>query len=257
MTITVTPTAQPSNVPPRVQLNVSASAGETSTTVTRINPDGTVTTVRTLDGGPLALSGGAGLLFDYEMSFGAGVSYSSTQSPATISAQVTVDVASAWLIHPGVPDLSLPVTVGSITDRTRAVQRAVLQPIGREFPWTATDGQRKAAQFSLTVYTADEDGRASLYSLLEDTNVLMLNVPAGKGWGITAEYVSVGEVTEARPFRLMGLSDRMITLPMVVVDRPAGGTASERVWNDVTGAYATWNAVTAAYASWNAVLAGP
>ncbi|NUR28511.1 MAG: hypothetical protein HOV83_22175, partial [Catenulispora sp.] len=81
MTVTVAPTVELSNVPPRVRLDVSASAGETSTTVVRNDPDNVQRPVRTSDGAPLTLSGGVGLLYDYEVPYATVVTYTTLESP--------------------------------------------------------------------------------------------------------------------------------------------------------------------------------
>jgi hypothetical protein len=238
-------------------LDVSASAGETTTTVNRLNPDGTTVPVRTNDGNPLPLSSGIGLLYDYEMPFGQLVSYTSVESPTTISASVSVTPSSAWLIHPGIPSLSVPIRIGEMSERKRPVQRAVLYPMSRLYAWTATDGQRKAAEYTLTLYTPDDVTRANFNALIDDAGVLLLNVPAGNAWGVGAEYVSVGDTVEQRPVKILAVSDRMFQLPIVVVDRPSGGSQSQRAWTDVVAAYGTWADVKTHYATWSSVNAGP
>ena len=154
-TIAVVATVEASNVPPRVRLNVTdtGTPALASTTITRLNPDGTTTPVRTLDGNPLTLTTGTGLLYDYEMPYGAAVSYSSLETPAASSAQVTVNVSSVWLVHPGVPSLSRPITVSKFGDRTSKVQRGVFHPMGRATPVVVTDGVRGSAEYELTVVT--------------------------------------------------------------------------------------------------------
>jgi hypothetical protein len=257
MTVTVTPTVELSNVPPRVRLNVSASAGETSTVVTRLDPDGVTRTVRTTDGADLPISGGTALVYDYEMPYGQTVNYSSEESPATVSADVTVDEDQVWLVHPGVPDRSLPITVQALDARQRKVQRGVYYPLGGKYAIVHTDGQRKSSEYTLSLYTATDDDRAALDELFDDAGVLLLNIPAGKGWGISWEYVAVGDVTESRPFRVASLPDRIWSLPVVVVDQPVGGTQSQRTWTDVVADYSTWSQVKAHYPTWAALLAGP
>lgn len=257
MTVTVTPTVELSNVPPRIRLNITASAGETSTTVTRLDPDGRTVSVRTADGAPQPITGTTALLYDYEMQYGAAVSYSSLQSPATVSAQVTVDETRVWLIHPGVPDLSQPLTVAELSERKRPVQQGVYRPMGRRYAVVQTDGQRKAPEFTLSVYTATDADRASIEDLLDDAGTLLLNVPVGKGWGIGADYVAVGDSTEFRYGRFLGYADRRWDLPLVVVSRPVGGTQSQRTYTDVLATYTTYTQVQAAYSSYLNLLAGP
>lgn len=257
MTVTVTPTVELSNVPPRIRLDVSASAGETSATVTRLDPDGRTVPVRSSDGAPLPISGTTALLYDYEMQYGAAVSYSSLQSPATVSAQVAVGESRVWLIHPGVPELSQPLTVAELSERKRPVQQGVYRPMGRRYAVVQTDGQRKAPEFTLSIYTATGAERDAVEDLLEDAGTLLLNVPAGKGWGIGADYVAVGDSTESRYGRFLGYSDRRWDLPLVVVGRPFGGTQSQRTYVDVLATYTSYTQVQAAYSSYFSLLAGP
>jgi hypothetical protein len=213
--------------------------------------------VRTATGGPLPLSGGVALVYDPEMPLGQPVTYSSTESPAVVSAAVTVDSLRAWLVHPGLPELSQPIFVSELSARKQAVQRGVFQPLGRRSPVVQTDGARKTPEYQLDVLTRTVDERAALDALLWDAGVLLLNVPAGKGWGVTSEYVSVGDVTESRVERYLGHAERVWSLPCTVVDRPLGGSQAERTWADVIVDNATWADVLGKYPTWLDLLAGP
>jgi len=256
--VTVTATPEPGNVPPRVRLNITdtGTPAVTAVTPTRLNPDGSTVPVRTYDGNPLTLTSGTGLLYDYEMPYGAPVSYSTIESPTLSSAQVAVGVADVWLVHPGVPALSQPIRVIAINERVRKAQRGVHFPMGRRGPVVQTDGQRKSAAYTLTIRTNTDSARAAIDNLLDDASVLLLNVPATKGWGVTAEYVSVGDSTEAR-FAPYGSEQRRTwDLPVLVVDRPVGGSQAQRTLLDLLD-YPTLNSLAAAYSTLNALLAGP
>ena len=258
MTITVTPSLEPTNSPPRVRLDVSASAGETSTTVTRQNPDGSIIPVRTQDGGPLALSAGTGLIYDYELPYSASVTYSSQESPSTVSSAVTLSVSSTWLVHPGVPALSMPVTLrpGTLQEETYGVARSVLFPMGRVNPIIVNDGTRKGGQSSLTVTTQSLDELSSLRALIADAGVLLLNIPADQSVGFDTCYISIGDVKFARWTDVVIDSYRDVVLPFYVVDRPAGGTTAQRTYADLT-VYATYADLARAYPTYANVLAGP
>jgi hypothetical protein len=262
-TVTVTPTVDAVNEPPRVRLDVvdSGSPNLFATTVVRYDPDGRWRPVRTYDGGPLALAGAGatrtGLIFDYEAPIGSPVTYSTSESPTVLSAQVTVNVDQAWLIHPGIPELSCPIVVAGVSERTRRVQRGVFYPMGRRFPVVQTDGRRKAAEYTLKLYSGDDVARRQIEDLIEDAGVLLLNVPTSKSWGIGTEYIAAGDSTEERAVTFLGESTRFWGLSVAVVDRPAGGTQSERTYDDVNAAYATYDALDAAYSSYTALLAGP
>jgi len=266
-TITVTATVENSTGsldPPRVRLNVTdtgTSPALFAATVTRLDPDGRVVPVRTNDGNPLVLTTSGttrvGLLYDYEMPYGAPVTYSTMETPTSSSAAVTVAESKAWLVHPGVPELSRPVTVASVSERTRRAQRGVFYPMGRETPVVQTDGARKAAEYTLGLLTQTDTERRDLGALLSDAGVLLFNVPASKPWGIGAEYVSIGDVTESRVTPFIGEPTRRFELPLTVVDRPAGGSQSERTYIDVLAQFSSYAALRNAYNSYTSLLAGP
>jgi len=259
MTVTVTPTVEPANDPPRIRLNVAASAGETAATVLRLDPDGRQREVRTFDGNPLVISGGVALVYDYEAPLGSAVSYSTVQSPATVSAQVTLREAEdrVWLVHVGVPELSMPIRVASLGNRTRRVTQSVLRPSGSEFPVVQTDGARKAPEGVIEVRTDSLAEMARLEALTWDSGVLLLNVPVALGWGVSTCYIAVGDIEESRMVEYAAEPGRYFNFPYLVVDRPAGGSQSDRTWADVVADNATWASVTAKYSSWLDLLAGP
>jgi hypothetical protein len=261
-TVSVVPTVDAASTPPRVQLAVTDTGTPNlfTTTVTRLNPDGSTSVVRTPDGNPLALvTSGAnrvGSMYDYEAPYGAAVSYSTQESPGTVSAEVTVPASKAWLVHPSVPSISTQITIASLSERQSKVQRGVYYPMGRRSPVVQSDGQRKAAEYTLGVYTATDTDRAAIVGLLEDAAVLLLNVPADLGWGIGAEYIAIGDVTETRPVPFLGNPDRIFSLPVTVVDAPVGGTTAARTYSDLLN-FSTYAALNAAYPTYAALLAGP
>lgn len=259
MAITVTPTVDAANTPPRVRLDVSASAGETSTTVIRNNADGTTAPVRTTDGNPLPLSAGAALIYDYEPAYGTAVSFSSLESPGTVSAQVTVPASSVWLIHPGVPAASVPVTLrrGSLVGATYAVKRGVFEPMGRKNSVVFTDGARHSAADQIVVGCSSFDQFDALMAVLGDASTLLLNIPADRGWRFPTCYVDFGDAKVSSPTGLVVDTYADVTLPFTVADRPVGGSQSQRTWADVVASNATWAAVVAKYPTWADVLAGP
>jgi hypothetical protein len=301
MTVTVVPTVEADNVPPRVRLDVSGTS-EIATTVMRLNPDGTRTPVRTPDGNalplpgvvtvvdfgdatassdvvtfnsdgtasaaiadngdgtaPEAVTGGGGLLYDYEAPFGALVSYTTLESPDTVSAEVVVPADQVWLIHPGVPALSMPVSLrpGTLQDAAFAARQGVFYVMGRANPVVVTDGARKGAASQLVVTTQSLDELSSLLALLSDAGALFFNPPADMNVGFGPAYIAVGDVKLSRWTDVQIDANRDVTLPFTVVDRPAGGTQSERTWADVIAECATWGDVMAKFPTWLDVLAGP
>lgn len=257
-TVTVTATPEPNNVPPRIRLNIS-SADASSTTLTRLNPDGRTVNVRTQDGGPLPITSGTALIYDYEAPFGQAVQYSSVESPGTTSANVTLDVSSIWLVHCGVPDLSMPIELrsGSLQDESYTVQRGVFRPMGRDTPVIVTDGYRKSMESSLIVATDTGSEAAALQAILADTTVLFLNIPPSFGYMVDSMYISVADARFSRTSQIGSDPWRDVELPFSEVARPAGGTQAQRTYADVLVDNATYATLLNKYSTYAKLLAGP
>lgn len=265
-TVTVVATVEASNVPPRVRLNVTdtgTSPAILATTVTRLNPDGRIVQVRTFDGNPLILttsgSNRTGVLYDYEMPYGAPVSYSTVETPGSSSASVTVTASSVWLVHPGIPALSMPVELvaGSLESETLSVNQGVFRPMGRTNPVIVTDGTRQGGESSITVETDTLPELAALKSMLQDAGTLLLNAPAQLGLGIDTNYIAVGDVTIRRPSDVGTSRLRHVVLPFNVVDMPVGGSQATRTYTDVLAQNVSYAAIRTKYATYSALLAGP
>ena len=263
-TVTVAPTVEPSTGPgdpPRVRLDVTdtGTPAITSVTVVRRGPGGRDVPVRTTDGGPLTLvtsgSNRVGTVYDYELEYQVPVTYSTVQTPAN-TATVTLDEAQAWLIHLGVPALSRPISISAITGRAKSLPRAVHAPMGSKFRIVHSAGQRQASEYTLTVKTRSDADREALDALFEDGSTLLLNVPAGKGWGFTTEYVAIGDLNEDRPVPYGREPLRLWPLPLLVVERPIGGTKTERTYVDLLQ-FASYEELDAAYDSYLAIASGP
>lgn len=258
--ITVTATVEASNVPPRVRLNVAdtGSPAFSTTTVTRLNPDGTTTNVRTPLGGAMPLTSGSALLYDYETPYGQAVSYSSLDTPANVTTQVTLDSSVIRLIHPGAPTLSQPLDLlpGSLMEESYTGQQAVFWPMGRSTPVVINDGARKSARSTIVTLTQTVTGLVAMRALLDDMSPLLLNIPVSMGMGFDTCWISVQDIQVSRLTDVNADPSRSITLPFTVVGRPAGGTQSQRTLTDLL-VYPTLQAVQSAYPTFAAVLAGP
>lgn len=263
MAQTITATVDAGNVPPRVRIDVWTDEPlNTAAIITRVDSAGTVTEVRTYDGNPLQLTPNGNVLtasfYDYEMPYGQTVHYSDIERTTLTSGDVVVNVPDVWLINVGVPSLSMilsHIRPQSFADTTRAVSRGVFPVMGRSTPIVVTDGSRKSAESSMVVRTNTLTEFAALDALLADTSVLLLNVPASLNLGIGAAYISVGDISIARPSDIGSDELRDWTLPYTVVDRPVGGSQAQRTWADVVSENTTWSAVLAKYAKWSDVLA--
>jgi len=245
---TLTATPLTGNSPPAVSLELVWS-GPTSVTVERLEADGRWHPVR--GGEPGTLSGGAWTGFDYEVPYGQSVTYratSTTDASAPTSTVVVLAASHAWLVHPGVPGLSCELLVKSAGERVRAARRGIFEPVGRATP-IVVSSVRSRAQWPLTVLTRSAVDRRELDDLLDDGSPLLLNVDTGNGWGIDPCYVSVGDVTEARRMEYLAEQDRWWSLPLVEVDRPAGGLTRQWTVDALVVEQATIDSVVAAYAT--------
>jgi hypothetical protein len=261
--LSITATALSANVPPavRVDINDTRSPGQAAAlTVVRNDPDGTQAPVRTFDGNPLVLSSGVGQVYDYEMPLGAAVSYTTIEVPGISSLQVTATSSQVWLVHPGIPSKSQPVTnfmPGSFTKRTLPVVQGVFRPLGRQNAVVVTDGTRKGPESSFTILTTSDTQRLALESLISDASVLLVNVPASMGYNFRSSYVAIGNVDYGPIIDRVTETWMTWTLPVTTVDRPAGGSQSARTYPDILAAYGSYSAVQAHYKSYADVLAGP
>lgn len=256
--LTVTP--EPRHSPPRVRIQVSGATNAADVVITRTGPDNRAVVVRTA--GPLPLSSGQGLVYDHEAPFGVRVTYTATTRTsaaatiATSSASTSVDVMVPWLIHPGVPSLSMPLrSIKTFGTRVRAVNAGVFQPYGRSTPIVVTDGRRKAPTGQVELRTQTLDELTALIAILDDTATLLVNIPATLGWGVTSEYWHIGDLSEAREVEVGADSYRAITAPYLVVAAPEGGSQGQRTWADVLAQNTTWQGVLDRYPTWLDLLA--
>lgn len=239
-TVTFTVTLQPSTVPPSVRIDVTDSNGtpETSATVQRIDLDGQTRPVRTSDGGPLILSGGAGTVIDYECPYGAPITYQVVGAASTVQTALPAD--QVWLVDPGVPAQSMPLVIATMGDRARAAGSSRLTVLRRKYPVAISSGIRSAPTGQMIVRTVSEGDMNALGQLLDNSTVLLLNVPADLGYGFRTAYLDIGDTTEARLVNFGREQRRHWTLPYQQVDRPGGGNRAAITWATIAAEYATW-----------------
>jgi hypothetical protein len=244
------------NTPARVVLQVAGiPVGSTSVTIVRVDQAGNQSPVRTAN--PGTLSGGSWVGYDYEAPYGQQVTYLATpdSSAAVTSAAVTLDVRTPWLLHPGVPALSMPITVESRGDRTRATNTGVHQILGRATPITISDGKRKAPTFEIVVRTGSLTEEAALMALLDDTSTLLLQIRYPNITRTTYKWVSIGDVTTADVVQgFYGSQYLRWTLPCTETVQPSGLLQAQWTWADVLANYPTWNDVKTGYATWSGVI---
>lgn len=247
-TVTLIATPDAASSPPRVHLAVTATGTPTVTSVTlsRTDADGSTKLVRTADGGPLVLSGGAASIDDVEMPYGTAVTYSIAEGSApTTSTSLPVD--GVWLVHLGDPARSVSVHFrrGSFASEEWEIDQGVFPILGRATPMVITGGTRNAPKSSFVVAVSQAAQLSALKYLLADGSPLLLNCSPGMGYGIDTNYIAVGSVNVARTVQPLVYSERDVTLNYQVIARPVGGTRAPVTWADVAAEYATWSSIPA------------
>jgi hypothetical protein len=219
----------------------------TQVTITRINADGARSTVR--DANPKMLVGGVAPVYDYEAPFGQPVTYTAT-TDATASlatAPVTLAVTQPWLLHPGIPNLSQPVTVRTIGDQTSDTLQGVHYVLGRDKPVVISDGVRHASTFDLTLKTSTQADGLMLEGLLSDASPLLLQAAYPYTGETFYGWVSIGGVTRS-PYNRFIHPGVVWTLSCTEVDRPAGLLQTQRPRADVAAQFLTLAEVRDTYA---------
>lgn len=259
--MTATAVASSAAEPPYISIAVTGLTSYIGGTITvyRNNPDGTSDPIRQADPN-YEITGASEAFLDYEAPYGASVSYSTiaTLSPAANLEQptgtVTIDADQPWLIHPGTPDISQPITVTNLATRSRDVNQSVLTPIGRRRPIVLTDGTLRSPTGTLAVATETLTERDDLLTLLQDLTPLLLNIPHTLEWGVTSEWIAISALTETAT---VGASQhRELVLPYRTVERPVGAVTLTRTWADVLTEAATWTELGNLYATWLGVYTG-
>jgi hypothetical protein len=274
-TVTVVATVEASNVPPRVRLDVTDTGTPNlfATTVTRLNPDGSTSPVRTPDGNPLTLvtsgTDRVGTVYDYEADYGAPVSYSTAESPTVVSSPVTVPmprrcgwsrrVCRRWRC----PSNSrwAPPTRRSGTSGRACSGRWVGS--SRSCRPTGGSARRRRVPSRSRSDTTLSSWQALRALLTVGDSVLLLNVPATQRSGHRHRVrVDRGHVRgPVRNRRIIQRRHRHAPGRRVaadqVVDRPVGGTQAARTLADLM-TYSSLAALNAAYSnSWPPLQAGP
>lgn len=249
---------EPGNRPPRILIQVSSLTGP-SVRIMRIGPDGQAVPVRS--GDPATLNSAAWIGYDYEAPYNAPVVYEAfpvNGVPSVVVAPaVTLKATRPWLVHPGVPSLSQPVTVKVLDDETMTSSGALHEVLGRDTPIPVTDGRRKTAAFTTLLKTATAGEATALEQLFYDTAPLLLQVLyPNQTEESVYRWVYIGDITQARKSTRFGDQSRIWTLPCREVSRPVGGIQSQRTWAVVMAECPTWADVMARYRTWRGVLTG-
>lgn len=248
--LTVIP--DPTNTPPRVLLELTGALGTTATIV-RVDSAGNQTPVRLAD--PEPLDAGTAVVYDYEAPYNTPVTYVAETTAFTITSDpVTLVVSQPWLVHPGVPDLSMPILVAQVGDRTRDTNQGVHRPLGRADAIVITDGQRWSPTFNLTIGVSTVDEERALEALLDDTSPLLLQIVYPGSRRTMYEWVSVGTVTESDLLPYFPGEYQTWTLPCTVTSAPSGMLQAQRTLGDVSAEFATLGDIAAAYATMRDII---
>lgn len=257
MPTTFTATPEPANLPPRTLLELTYT-GQTSATITRLDPDGRERPVRLAE--PATLDGsGTWIGYDYESFFSQASTYTAVTGAGSLTtSSVSLDVDKVWLRHPNIPSLSIQPDFQGEGDPVRPVNQAILEPLNRAFPIVVTDGRRRTKRGTITLRTKTAGESDALLDLVDDTAVLLLDIPPSKNFNMDPhQYVALGDLTENRQRPdYYPWPRKIFTAPYVVVDRPAGGLQSQRTYDTVLADFADYTAVKNRYATYNDVLTG-
>lgn len=235
--LTATLDTSPADIP-RVKLDVSWGDSPLPDEVRlyRVDPDGTRRVVR--QGDPLIVSGtpAVGTAYDYEAPFDQSVSYvavkEDTSLEAASSSVTSTSDGIAWLVHPGLPEYSIPLLVAEWPSWTRPINRGVFAVIGRKTP-VVVSARRNAESGDLAVYTTSTEGHDKLLRILDNGSALLLKGTSAEGF--SSRWVSVGDVSSTP---LDAGAGALVTsfvghvLPLQVVDAPAGQALAAWTFQD-------------------------
>jgi hypothetical protein len=253
----ITATPDLLNQPPRVALYV-AGAPTATVLVTRTDPDGNIRPVRGTE--PASTVAGAWIGYDYEAPYGAtSLTYTvipTDSTPQVTSAPVSLPVTQSWLIHPGVPALSVQLNRLKRASRSYPSGTAEHVILGAVFPKTVTDGTRKSGRYQLTVRTDTDAQRTALSVLLSQSVTILLQIAYPFTPATYWSFLNVNDVAEDEVTARFGDPQRLWTLEVTEVDRPAGNVAAQRTYADLLTECATWADVMGRYKTWAGVLTG-
>lgn len=238
-------------------------------TLSRMLADGSMTPVRGWAGDLVdqTPTGDVAVIVDYEAPLGVPVQWyvRSLRPPAegVGSLDYTSDTlvlspptdGQVWIKDPGLPARAAEFVVGALPAWQRSARQGVNAVRGRARPIVISDA-RSARTGTLSIVTATDEDRATLWWLLDPGSTLLMQWPPG--WGEGDTYVQVGDVTETRAASWALYQDREWTLALTEVDRPAGGVTGSpgRTWQTVNDNATDWFAVMTGSASWLGVLTG-
>lgn len=128
-----------------------------------------------------------------------------------------------WLKDPAHPERSLKVCISVLPELLLDRVVGVFRPIGAHYPVVVSD-VLQAFTTSIGVMTSTAADAAAFYELVR-APVLLAQSPA-LPWGWGSRYVALGAVTQGRLGPTSPKPERLWTVAMTEVDRPADETAT-------------------------------
>lgn len=179
------------------------------------------------------------------------------------SAPVTLSPSKAWLIHPGQPSLSVPISstdrsaiaVQNLATITQASASTLHQILGQSLPIETHSGPRygNTQQIALKARTAAHE--AALNGILADSTPLLFRFPAAFDAGFDEGFYSFGPVQRSRIAQRYGAELRQFVADITKVQQPTLTVQNTGwSWAALAAAFPTWQAVAAAYNTWADVL---
>jgi hypothetical protein len=264
--MTISVSALPSSRPPRNRIVLTMPGGNLADAISvwRNDPDGR----RLLRTQPRSGFDQRTIL-DYECPCGVPVTYGweatyvvggGSVSFSEESAAVALTPQEAWLIHPGLPALSFPlsrwgsrfaslVSIGDVTNAGVAVRHDI---IGSDKPIMVITGDRQADATSIGIRTYSLEASRALKLLLKSQFPLYVNIPEAWEPDFTVGFYQFEDVTRATLAGKGGDVRRSFTVPIFEVQSPV---TSVQNWTyaDVRATYANYAALKAAYADYSAL----
>lgn len=249
MSITITAVPEPEHEPPRVVLTVTSSNSGDNRELAVSRTDSVFGRTKARDSEFASLSAGTWVGYDYEAPYGVEAHYDVVvDSDVAMSEPVTLESEKIWLIHPGLPALSMQLPrVRKIANLTRRVVRGKFDVVGRKTSIIRTDGTRKAPEYKLTLKINTHEQLDDLDNILDDTSPLLLNVPVSLGWRWPSSYISVDTSDEERPTISGSDPRRELELPIEVTERPTGQQIALWTCDDVAAEFDTCTDLLAVY----------
>lgn len=147
------------------------------------------------------------------------------------------------------------VTFANMPEDAYSPNTLLLQPVNRRRP-IPVNRVRRDAEATLRLIAHDCDARDAILAANEPGDPLLWQAPAT--YCTPDRYISVGVVTESKISVDHREDFRLMALPHVVVDRPAGpadGVCGARII-DLCDIYTSWGALTIAGFDWTDLLLG-